>query len=305
MQVAARRAATELPTGRLAAAQALGDDVVSATIVSTLDAADAKAHTAAMREAVGTIPGAEAYLTGAAATEHDLDPVFEKDLQKGELMIAVPIAIVLLIVTFGTLAFVLPLVFALVTIPTTLGLIWIVANSMELTTYITNFVSLIGLGVAVDYSLLVVYRYREELREGKTKDDALVRTMETAGRAVIFSGTAVAIGLALLLFMPLPFMRGFGVGGLLIPIVSVLAAVSFLPALLSLVGAPLDRVRLLPRSWLERRAALERGFWPRLARTIMRRPVLFASAASALLLVMAAPVLALEIGPGTTYGNPT
>jgi uncharacterized membrane protein YdfJ with MMPL/SSD domain len=305
VQVAATRAAAKLPTGRLVSTQALSDDVVAATIVSSLDPADAKSHTEAMRVAVGTIPGAETYLTGAAATEHDLDPVFEEDLQKGELMIAVPIAIVLLIITFGTLAFLLPLVFAILTIPTTLGLIWIVANTMELTTYITNFVSLIGLGVAVDYSLLVVYRYREELRAGLAKDDALARTMETAGRAVIFSGTAVALGLSLLLFMPLPFMRGFGVGGLLIPIVSVLAAVSFLPALLSLVGAPLDRMRLLPKSWLEHRADHERGFWPWLATRIMRRPVAFAAAAVALLLVMTAPVLALEVGPGTNYGLPS
>ena len=98
------------------------------------------------------------------------------------------------------------------TIPATLGLIWIVATQMELTTYITNLVSLIGLGIAIDYSLLVVYRFREELRETDDTHEAIVRTMDTAGRAVVFSGTAVAIGLALLLFMPLPFMRGFGVG---------------------------------------------------------------------------------------------
>ncbi len=304
VELAAARAAAKLPTGRLVLTEALSSDVVSATIVSSLDPADAKGHTDAMRQAIGSIPGAETYLTGQAASARDLDPVFSEDLKKGELKIAIPIAIVLLIITFGTLAFLLPLVFALVTIPTTLGLIWIVANSMELTTYITNFVSLIGLGVAVDYSLLVVYRYREELRAGREKDDAIERTMETAGRAVVFSGTAVAIGLVLLLFMPLPFMRGFGIGGLLIPVVSVVAAVSLLPALLSFVGGPLDRVRLLPKRWLEHRADPERGFWARLARVIMRRPVVFASGATLLLLAMSAPVLALEVGPGSNYGLP-
>ncbi len=304
VRAAATRAAAKLPTGRLVSTEALSEDVVAATIVSSLDPADAKGYTDGMREAVGVIPGAETYLTGQAASARDLDPVFEEDLQKGELMIAVPIAIALLIVTFGTLAFLLPLVFALVTIPTTLGLVWVVANTMELTTYITNFVSLIGLGVAVDYSLLIVYRYREELRGGLTKDDAIARTMETSGRAVVFSGTAVAIGLVLLLFMPLPFMRGFGVGGLLIPVVSVLAAVTVLPVLLSLVGGPLDRVRLLPKRWLDQRADNERGFWARLARAIMRRPVLFAVGATALLLAMTAPVFALEVGPGSSYGLP-
>lgn len=301
---AATRAAAELPTGKLVLAEVVTPDVVSATIVSNLDPADAKGYTEPMREAIGEIPGAATFLTGAAASTHDLDPVFEDDLKKGEFMIAVPIAIVLLIVTFGTLAFVLPLVFALVTIPTTLGIVWIVARNMELTTYITNFVSLIGLGVAVDYALLMVYRFREERGQGRSKDDALVRMMETAGRAVVFSGTAVAIGLVMLLFMPLPFMRGFGVGGLLIPTVSVIAVVSLLPALLSLVGNPLDRVRLLPKAWLASRADHERGFWSRLATLIMRRPLAFALGATVILLALTAPVLALEVGPGSNYGLP-
>src|ERR687887_2368732 len=102
--------------------------------------------------------------------------------------------------------------------------------------YTTNLIQLIGLGIAVDYSLLVVYRFREELRDGRDKDEAIVRTMETAGRAVVFSGATVAIGLALLLFMPLPFVRSMGVGGFLIPIVSIAAAATLQPALLSLYG---------------------------------------------------------------------
>lgn len=301
---AARRAAAQLPTGEFVAAQAVAGDVVTAQIVSELDPADAKGHTDEMRAAVGTIGGAETFLTGQAATERDLDPVFEEDLQKGELMVAVPIALLLLVWTFATLAFLLPFVFAVVTIPTTLGIIWIFANVMELTTYLTNMVTLIGLGIAIDYSLLVVYRFREELRANGSKDEAIVRTMATAGRAVVFSGTAVAIGLALLLFMPLPFMRGFGIGGLIIPVVSVAAAVTLLPVMLSLVGQRLDRVRLLPRRSLARREDDQRGLWARLATAIMRRPVVFAAGAGAALVLLALPVFALEVGPGSNYGLP-
>jgi RND superfamily putative drug exporter len=301
---AGRRAAAELPTGQYVGAEAVTADVVVAQIVSELEPADAKGRTDEMRAAVGDIPGGRTYLTGASATEYDLDPVFEEDLQKGELMIAVPIAILLLVWTFGTLAFVLPLVFAIVTIPTTLGIVWIFANFMELTTYLTNMVSLIGLGIAIDYSLLVVYRFREELRSGKAKDDAIVATLATAGRAVVFSGIAVAIGLALLLFMPLPFMRGFGVGGLIIPAVSVLAAVTFLPVVLSLAGGPLDRVCLVRRSALERRADPQRGFWAVLARSIMRRPVTFAAGTAAVLIVASLAVFSLEVGPGSSFGLP-
>ncbi|MEP7224490.1 MAG: MMPL family transporter, partial [Actinomycetota bacterium] len=224
-RVAAERAADALPTGQLVSVAAVSDDVVVAQIVSNLEPADSKGRTDEMRQALGVIPGSEVFLTGQAAIEHDLDPVFAEDLLQGEL-IAVPIALLILVFTFGTLAFLLPFAFTIVTIPTTLGIIWVFANFMELTTYLTNLVTLIGLGIAIDYSLLIVYRYREELRRGSPRDEALVTTMLTAGRAVVFSGTAVALGLALLLFMPLPFIRGFGVGGLIIPAVSVLAAVT-------------------------------------------------------------------------------
>jgi RND superfamily putative drug exporter len=300
---AAERASVRLPTGRLVSVVAATDDVVVGQIVSRLEPADSKGYTDDMRDAIGTVPGATTYVTGQAAIEHDLDPVFARDLLKGEL-IAVPIALLILVFTFGTLAFLIPFAFAVLTIPTALGLVWIVANFMELATYLQNMVTLIGLGIAIDYSLLVVHRFREELRGGAGRDEAIVRTMDTAGRAVLFSGTAVAIGLALLLFMPLPFMRGFGIGGLIIPAVSVLAAVTFLPVVLSLAGARLDGVRLLPRSWLERRADHERGFWAWLARGIMRRAGVVAAVTAGFLLLLAAPVLALEVGPGSNEGIP-
>ena len=213
VEAAAARASAELPTSEVAVVQPVADDVVTATIVSNLEPADAKGYTDAMREAVGEIPGAEVYVSGQAAIENDLDPVFADDLKVGEFFIAIPIALLILVFVFGTLAFLLPFIFALAAIPTTLGIVWIFANFLELTTYLQNLVMLIGFGIAVDYSLLIVYRYREELRAGRTREEAVVRTMETAGRAVVFSGTAVAIGLALMLAMPLPVHAGLRAGG--------------------------------------------------------------------------------------------
>jgi RND superfamily putative drug exporter len=300
---AAERAADVLPTGKVVGAQPVSDTVVTATIASNLEPADAKGYTDDMRKAAGDIAGAEVMISGQAAIEHDLDPVFTQDLKVGELYIAIPIALLILVFVFGTLAFLIPFIFAAAAIPATLGLVWIFANFMELTTYLQNLVMLIGLGIAIDYSLLVVYRYREELRGGLGKEDAIVRTMETAGRAVVFSGTAVGIGLALMLFMPLPFMRGFGIGGLIIPLVSVVAALTILPVLLYYLAAKLDRVRLLPRTIVERREA-EENFWVRLARAIMRRPAVFAAGTAALLIALALPVLDLELGPGSNKGIP-
>jgi uncharacterized membrane protein YdfJ with MMPL/SSD domain len=296
-------AAAELPTSHVARVQPVSDSVVVATIVSNLEPADAKGHTGDMRAAAGEILGAELYVSGQAAIEHDLDPVFAHDLKIGEFLIAVPIALLILAFVFGTLAFLLPFMFALAAIPTTLGIIWIFANFMELTTYLQNLVMLIGFGIAIDYSLLIVYRYREELQNAASKEEALVRTMETAGRAVVFSGSAVGIGLALMLFMPLSFMRGFGIGGFAIPIVSVLCALTLLPVLLYFLGAKLDRVRLVPKRVLERRDS-EFNLWMRLARAIQRRPALFAAGTASFLVLLALPVLSLDLGPGSNKGIP-
>ena len=301
---AATRAAAELPTGQVAAVQPVSDSVAAATIVSALQPADAKGHTADMREAAGTIAGATLYVTGQSAIEHDLQPIQDNDLKVAELFIAIPIALLILVWVFGTLAFLLPFAQALFAIPVTLGIVWIFAHFMTLSTYLTQMVSLIGLGIAIDYSLLIVYRYREERHAGHDREQAVVNAMNTAGRAVVFSGTAVAIGLALMLFMPVPFMRGFGLAGLLIPTVSVLAAVTVLPVLVYWLADRLDRVRLLPSGLVARREDSARGFWPTLAWRIMRQPLPFGAAAAAVLLLAAAPLVALELGPGSNKGIP-
>jgi RND superfamily putative drug exporter len=303
VQAAAERASKELPTSKVAAVVPVSDRVVVATISSNLEPADAKGHTGDMRRAIGTIPGAETFVSGQAAIEHDLDPVFSHDLKVGELAIAIPIAFLILLFVFGTAAVLVPFMFALASIPATLSIIWIFAHFMELTTYLQNLVMLIGFGIAIDYSLLVVYRYREELASGKSKNEAIVATMETAGRAVVFSGSAVGIGLALMIFMPLPFMRGFGIGGFAIPFVSIVAALTLLPVLLYFVAGPLDRVHLLPHGVTDRRES-EHNVWFRLARSIMRRPVWYAVGATSLLLALALPVLTLQLGPGSNKGIP-
>jgi uncharacterized membrane protein YdfJ with MMPL/SSD domain len=304
LERAAARAVDEVPTGKVASVQPAGNGVATAQIVSSLELVDVKPYTDEVREAAGTIPGATLYVSGQPAIEHDLDPVFTDDLKVGELFIAIPIALLILAFVFGTLAFLIPFMIAAAAIPTTLAIIWIFANFMELSTYLQNLVMLIGLGIAVDYSLLVVYRFREEMRRNGSKEEAIVRTMNTAGRAVVFSGTAVAIGLALMLAMPIPFMRGFGIAGLLIPLVSVVAALTLLPVLLYKIGGALDRVRVVPRRIVERRLDEEHNFWVRLSRAVMRRPVPIAAATATVLVLLGAPVLGLELGPGSNKGIP-
>lgn len=295
-------AATAVPTGRPTALNVAGRHVVFADIVSTLTVAQAKGHTDDLVRLVGRLPGVEhAYVTGAGPIQHDLDPIFNQDLKKGE-SIAIPIATLILIAVFGiSLAVTIPFIFAACTIMGSLGILYGIAHLTETPTYTTNLIQLIGLGIAVDYSLLIVYRFREELAHGLEKDEAVVRTMQTAGRAVVFSGAAVALGLALLVAMPLPFMRMMGVAGFLIPIVSVLAAVTLQPALLSYYGRRgTARKRILPGEPTDP----ERGMWARLARAIMARPVVFLIAGTAVLVAAAVPAFFLQLTPGSTFGIP-
>ena len=296
------RAAHVVPTGKGTPLLPGGPTVLYGDIVSTLNLAEAKERTDDVVRAVGHPPGADAYVTGAAAIQHDLDPIFEGDLAKGEA-IALPIAFAVLLAVFGvSLAVSIPFLFAAATVMGTLGIVYVIAHWLVMPTYVTNLVFLIGLGIAIDYSLLVVYRFREELAGGRSPEAAVLRTMQTAGRAVVFSGGTVAIGLALLLFMPLPFMRSIGVGGFLIPLVSIAAAVSLQPALLSLYGRRgVARFHVWERG---REREEEHRFWARLAASIMRRPWLYLAGGTAVLVAAAVPVAALQLTPGSIEGIP-
>jgi putative drug exporter of the RND superfamily len=292
-------AAAEIPSARAGPIERAGPDLFYATVVSQLDLAQAKAETPVLRRALRPPRGVQAYLSGQAAIQYDLDPVFKSDLRHGELAIAIPAALAVLLFVLGVSWIVtLPLLFAGATIATTLGLVFASAHEVEMATYVTNLVELIGLALAVDYSLLIVYRFREELERGGSIEDAVVRTMTTAGRSVVFSGATVALGLALLVFIPVPFVRSLGIGGLLIPIVSVAAATTLLPALLSIYGR-----RGSARLHITRRRR-RIGAWHRLARSIMRRPFRYLAAGSAVLLLAAAPAFALRLTPGSADGVP-
>ena len=304
LEAAATRGASVLPNGKPGPVLTASPSVAYLQIQNSLENVKAADRTPAVRKAVGQVPGARLYLTGFPAINHDERPLFSKDLAQGE-SIALPIALVVLAFMFATLGgIVVPIVFAAITIPTTLGGVWIAAHLMSMATYVTNIVSLIGIAIAIDYSLLVVFRFREQLAQGDDPHEALLTTMATAGRATIFSGSTVAIGLALLAFMPLPFMRSMGIGGLLVPVVSIVASATLLPALLSLLGRRVNSLRLVPRSVLARRTAGDRGFWVGLARLIMRRPIPVLVVSAAAMLAIAAPALGLKTTAGDNRGTP-
>jgi trehalose monomycolate/heme transporter len=273
-------------------------------IHTPLENEDASKQTPAVRAAIPELPGTTTYLSGSPAIGHDTQEIYDEDLVKGE-MIAIPIALLVMAFMFGTLGGIaVPFAFAAVTIPSTLGGIWIAAHFMDMAVYVTNIVTLIGLAIAIDYSMLVVFRYREELEKTDDPREALMTTMATAGRATLFSGAVVALGLATLVFMPLPFMRSMGVGGLLVPLFSIAASATFLPALLAVMGTKVNRLRVIPKSILEHRAKGETGAWHRLARSIMRRPVPYLVVAGGLMIGLALPALGLKLTIGDNRGVP-
>jgi RND superfamily putative drug exporter len=205
-------------------------------------------------------------------------------------------ALIILLFVFGTLpAVLMPLAVAVSSILNTFTLVWGLTYITNVSIIVQFLIALVGLGVAIDYALLMIFRFRDELREGEDVETALVETMTHAGRSVIVSGSTVAVGLLSLIVLPLPFIRSMGVGGMLIPAVSVLAAITLLPALLAVLGERINSVRLLPKRFLDR-GHPEDGAWGRWSRLVLRRPVPVALAGLVIVGVLAGVGTQLNAG---------
>jgi RND superfamily putative drug exporter len=182
-------------------------------------------------------------------------------------------ALVILFFVFGTLpAVLMPIAVAIAAILNTFTLVWVLTYLTNVSIIVQFLIALVGLGVAIDYALLMIFRFRDELREGEDVETAIVEMMTHAGRSVIVSGSTVAVGLLSMIFLPLPFIRSIGIGGMLIPAVSVLAAITLLPALLAVLGERINSVRVLPKRFVDR-GHPEDGLWGRWAALVMRRPI--------------------------------
>jgi RND superfamily putative drug exporter len=206
-------------------------------------------------------------------------------------------ALVILLFTFGTLpAIAMPLIVAIASILNTFSLIWLLTYVTDVSIIVQFLVALVGLGVAIDYALLMIFRFREELRHGADRDTAIVETMTHAGRSVIVSGSTVAVGLLSLIILPLPFIRSIGIGGMLIPAVSVLTAITLLPALLYTLGPRINRLRVMPRRLVEGSDDPDKGFWNRWAHFVVRRPL--PVAAAGLVIVGALLYYGVQLNPG-------
>jgi len=234
--------------------------------------------------------------TGDLALNRAFSTTLESDLQRAEL-VSLPVSLLLLLLIFaGVLAALLPVGVGVLTIVGGLGGTLLLANVTYVSQYALNIVTLIGLGVSIDYSLFVVSRFREELASGASREDALATSMATAGRAITFSGLTVAVGLSAMLFYQGSYLVSMGIAGAVVVGVAIFYGLTFLPALLAILGPSVDRLRL---PFVRGGRPGVRGFWHRLAMTVMRRPLLPLVPALGLLVAAGLPFLGMRLASGS------
>ncbi|GAC1687883.1 MAG: MMPL family transporter [Candidatus Dormibacteraceae bacterium] len=261
----------------------LKDD--SHTAQAYIDQVIAKVHSSSLSVvATGQVPINKAFT-------HAL----EDDLQRAEV-VALPVTLLLLVLIFASIvAALLPISVGLLAIAGGVGGTMFLAHFTDVSQYAMNVVTLIGLGVAIDYSLFVVNRFRDELAAGATREDAIATTMSTAGRAITFSGLTVAVGLSAMLFYQGTFLASMGAGGAIVVGMAVVYGLTFLPALLSVLGGRVDRLRL---PFLGARKPAGEGAWHSMAMWVMRRPVLVLIPSLAILVIAGSPFLQLRLANG-------
>jgi RND superfamily putative drug exporter len=241
-------------------------------------------------------PDRDAYsvlVTGRAPLDLDIRAVSAEDAHRNERKL-VPITLIVLVLAFGALvAAMLPILVGVMAIAIAMTIVGVVALSFPMSVFVLNMISMIGLGVGIDYSLLMVTRFREELNAGLRPRQAAVRTVKTAGKAVVTSGLTVVVGFAALLLTPLTDTRSVGLAGLVVVAVAVLLATTLLPVLLATIGREIDRPR-----WLASRLAWYHRpqVWERWARSLSRHPYRALAIGSAIIGLLTVPVVFLRVG---------
>ena len=237
-------------------------------------------------------------ITGEWTYDRDLNQLSQDDLRSGELQFGLPAALIVLLLVFGAVvAGLVPILLALVSILVALGLTALLGQAYELSVFTINMLSGMGLALGIDYSLFILSRYREERAHGREKLAAIDASSQTASRAVVFSGLAFVLAMLGMVLVPDTILRSLATGAIVVGIVSVVAALTLLPALLGLIGDRINslRIPIIGRS-AEAGTAREGRVWTAIVRAVMRRPALTAALSVALLLALSLPVLSLKIG---------
>ncbi len=237
-------------------------------------------------------------VTGEETLDHDFNLLSQEDLENGELKFGLPAALIVLLLVFGAVvAGLVPLLMAIVAIIVALGLSALLAQYFELSVFLINMLTGMGLALGIDYSLFVVSRYREERGQERGELAAIEASGATASRAVLFSGSVFVIAMFGMLIVPNSIMRSLAVGAILVGIVSVAAALTLLPALLGLLGDKVNALRIPIVGRGSYQASNPEGrFWGRIIRRVLRRPGLSLALSTGLLVALALPVFRMDIG---------
>jgi RND superfamily putative drug exporter len=233
--------------------------------------------------------------TGFVPINQAFNTTLESDLQRAET-VTLPVTLILLVIIFASVvAAGMPLGVGILTIVGGIAGTFFLNRFTDVSQYALNIVTLIGLGVSIDYSLFIVNRFRDELAGGASREDAIATTVATAGRAITFSGLTVAVGLSAMLFFQGTFLASMGAAGAIVVAVAVIYGLTFLPALLSIIGPAVNRWRL---PFLSGGARSGTGFWHGLASWVMKRPVLVLVPTVGFLLIAGSPFLQLRLANG-------
>ena len=249
-----------------------------------------------LSQALSRLPNRPSYhlrVTGRSALDLDVRTVSAEDGKRFELRL-LPLTLVVLVLAFGALvAALLPLAIGVLVIAASLTIIGVVATIVPMSVFVLNLTTMIGLGVGIDYSLLMVTRFREELARGYRRREAAERTVLTAGVAVFNSGLTVVVGFAALLLTPMVETQSVGIAGLIVVAVAVLSAVTLLPALLAALGRSIDHPR-----WLARRLTWYHApqVWEKWARSLARHPIRALALGGMAVLILTLPVFFIKIG---------
>jgi len=297
------RAASTIPTAKITQSRALGG-YFYANIGTPFSLTRAASYTEPLRSALIQQGLSGAMVTGPPAIKSDVTPVLSSDLRRGEIF-ALLLALLLLILMLGfSWAVAIPFLIAGATISLTLGILYLLAHKFLMVLYVPNIIELIGLGLAIDYSLLIVHRFRRERMQnsGQSIEDAIVKTMQTSGRTVVLSGASVAVGLTVLLFIPVPFIRSLGTAGVVVPLVSIISALTLQPALLAILGDHTGAS--FGFKGLMARRDLRTGLMSKIALFVIRKPVAVALTSIATLGLIASSLMWLQVTPSSLTSLP-
>ncbi len=274
------KAAEAIPTAHVVQNRAL-NGLLFANIQTTYDLQRAADFTSKLRASLDEAGLSSAKVTGPPAIKNDVSPVLQSDLQRGQL-VAIIVALIFLFITLRSIwSMLIPIIVAITTISTSIGAIYLLAHKMLMVLYIPNIVELIGLGLAIDYSLLMVHRFKLDGDINRTK------------RTILISGSTVAIALSTLIFVPVPFMRSLGIAGVIVPLVAMAAATTLQPALLSYLGAEGVKPRFASTHF------------KKLGEFVVKRPISVLLVSLFMLAIPASQLVKLQVTPSSISAIPS